>query len=171
MAAEITQRSIVSVTGVSAGLRYAEVVFDDTTSPGSANGIIAGLITSSSALIPFLGICISTTGRIWVNGNDAAAPTFTDGPTFSAGGVAMFSLQCSTGKVWLGKVGTGWYNAGDPAALTGETGTLTSVATTYVAAGIFRVILDTIPGAKFSLRTQASQFTGSIPSGFSAWYP
>jgi hypothetical protein len=82
----------------------------------------------------------------------------------------MFAFDRSNGKVWIGKVGTGWYNGGDPAAGTGQTGTL-SVVDSYVCAAIERVASAPTGGSKFSLRTQSSQFTGSIPSGFSAWYP
>jgi hypothetical protein len=162
-------RYIVSVTGVTAGLRYAEIVFDDVTSPGSTHGIQCGIVTVSNAAASRDGVCVSSSGRIWFSGADFDSPNHTDGPTFTAGQVAMFCANPTNGKCWIGKVGTGWYAGGDPAAGTGQTATL--------ATGLFHlgatIEVDGAPptgGAQFSVRTQTSQFTGSIPSGGSAWY-
>jgi hypothetical protein len=82
----------------------------------------------------------------------------------------MFAVNGTNGKVWLGKVGTGWYNSGDPAAGTGQTTTL-ATGLFHIGAGIELPGGPPAGGAQFSLRTQSSQFTGTIPSGFSAWYP
>jgi hypothetical protein len=54
---------------------------------------------------------------------------------------------------------------GNPSAGTFETATFVQ-STVYVAAGI-----NVASPVKATLRNQTSQFTGSIPSGFSACYP
>jgi hypothetical protein len=169
-------RAVVSVTGVAIGKRYGEIVLDDITTPGDEGFIEVGIAISSpgnsrngvaTGAREFTGL---QWGRIWLNGDGPKVPSFTNGPTFAATDVAMFAVDTANGKVWVGKVGTGWYNAGDPAAGTGQTGTI-AIATYYLAASIERIDTPPIGGAQFSLRTQSSQFTGSIPSGFSAWYP
>jgi hypothetical protein len=163
-------RYVVSVSGVTAGLRYGEIVFDDVTSPGNAHGIHAGVRLLSTAGRVRSGMCVSSSGRIWFSDAALDTPDHTDGPTFTAGQVAMFAVNNTNGKCWLGKVGTGWYASGDPAAGTGQVVTL---ATGLFHLGAALEVDGTPPtaGAQFSLRTQSSQFTGSIPSGFSAWYP
>ena len=162
-------RAVASVTGASSGKRYGEIVFDTIVDPDGAGpeGFTnVGIIATAAPTSPRVKVAVGTFGQIWVNG----APTHVDGPTFVAGNVAMFAADTSNGKIWVGKVGTGWYGSGDPAAGTNPLITL-ALATYYLCAAIERVDTPPIGGSKFSLRTQTSQFTGSIPSGFSAWYP
>jgi hypothetical protein len=169
----VLTRSVVSVTGVATGKRYGEIVFDTIVDPDGAGAegyVTAGIILTDYPSTPRVQAALGTNGYIWFSSAETNSPTFSDGPTFSASDVAMFAVDTSNGKVWLGKVGTGWYNGGDPAAGTGETGTI-AVGTNYLAAAIERVSTQPIGGSQFSLRTQSSQFTGAIPSGFSAWYP
>jgi hypothetical protein len=166
----ILGRYVVSVTGPTSGLRYGEIVFDSVTSPGYTHGVLAGMRTLSTASTPRQGLCISSTGRIWSLSAPLDTPDHTDGATFTAGQVAMFAANGTNGKVWVGKVGTGWYAGGDPAAGTGQTATL-GTGLFHLASGIEVDGTPPTAGAKFSLRTQSNQFTGSIPSGFSAWYP
>jgi hypothetical protein len=166
-------RAVASVTGVASGKRYGEIVFDTIVDPdgGDPEGYTnVGIINTATPTSPRVKVAMGTFGRIWFNGAQTTSPNHTDGPTFIAGNVAMFAVDTATGKVWIGKVGTGWYASGDPAAGTGEAVTL-SLGTYYLCSAIERVSVEPIGGSKFSLRTQASQFTGSIPSGFSAWYP
>jgi hypothetical protein len=166
MAEELSTRKILSVTDRTSEKAYAEVVFDAIVSPGISPRIAVGIVPSGGS-----GIWISTLGFIWVNVQPNDTVTEVDGPTFTAGNVAMFAVDCPTGKVWVGKVGTGWYNSGDPAAGTGQTGTLSVLASNKVSAILMSAEIEPIGGSQFSLRTQSSQFTGTIPSGFSAWYP
>jgi hypothetical protein len=166
----IFARQVVSVTGSTSGLKYAEVVFDDVTTPGSESWIEAGIQGDSSPVALRDWICLSSGGRIWYNGSAINSPNHSNGPTFTAGQVAMFAFNFSTLKAWVGKVGTGWYNSGDPAAGTGQTATISSAATFYISSRVERIDAAPAGGQQFSLRTQASQFTGSIPAGFSAWY-
>jgi hypothetical protein len=165
----ILGRYIVSVTGVTSGLRYAEIVFDDVTSPGGTHGIQCGIVTVSTAAAVRDGVCISSSGRIWSLGAALDTPDHTDGPTFTAGQVAMVCANPANGKCWIGEVGVGWYGGGDPAAGTGQTATL-GTGLFHLGAAIELDGSAPTGGAKFTLRTQASQFTGSIPSGGSAWY-
>jgi hypothetical protein len=166
----IFTRRVVSVTSSTAGLKYAEVVFDDVTTPGSEGWLQAGIQGNPAPVTLRDWVCLSSGGRIWYNGSAINSPNHTNGPTFTAGQVAMFAFNFSNLKAWVGKVGTGWYNGGDPAAGTGQTATLSSAAAFHVSAQVERVDSAPAGGSQFSLRTQTSQFTGTIPSGFSAWY-
>lgn len=163
-------RYVVSVTGVTAGLRYGEVKLDALVNPGNAHGIHIGIRTLSSAGPIRQGLAISTSGRIWSLSAALDTPDHTDGPTFVANDVVMFAVKNADGKCWLGKVGSGWYAGGDPATDSGPTVTLTP-GLFHLASGLEVDGSPPLGGSKFSLRTQSSQFTGVIPSGFSPWYP
>jgi hypothetical protein len=165
-------RQVVSVTGASSGLKYAEVVFDDVTSAGSESWLQVGIQGDPAPVTLRSWICLSSGGRIWYNGSAINSPNHVNGPTFTAGQVGMFAFNFSTLKAWVGKVGTGWYNSGDPAAGTGQTAILSAASAFHISARVERLDSEPLVGIqKFSLRTQSSQFTGTIPSGFSPWYP
>jgi hypothetical protein len=171
MVGVVFPRYIVSVTPASLGSKYGEIVFDVTTNSGVDSHVLTGIIGQADPVGPRTWIAMSNAQKIWYNDAGFAAPDHSDSFSFSAGDVAMFAIVVSTRKVWVGKVGSGWYNSGDPAAGTGQTATLLSGTDFYLCAGIERDDAIPIAGPKFSLRTQAIQFTGTIPSGFSAWYP
>jgi hypothetical protein len=165
-----TARAVVSVTAASTGKRYAEVVFDTVVSPGSpVPKLMMGATKQGGtfASVPDTnGATLNFDGKVFVEEVVVA----TDGPTFTGGEVGMVAVDPSNGKIWLGKVGTGWYGGGDPAAGTSPVATL-GANSYYVGWGESRSSLGVTPiGCKTTLRTQSSQFTGTIPSGFSAWY-
>lgn len=166
-----TSRIVASVTSASTGKRYAEVVFDTIVNPGSAEPKVQFGVTPVGAVTTEMpgisGAALNFNGVVYVLDANIAV----DGPTFSDGNVGMAAVDPSNGKVWLGKVGVGWYGGGDPAAGTGAIATL-GAGTFFIAWGEARSTFGTTPiGCKASLRSQSSQFTGAIPSGFSALYP
>jgi hypothetical protein len=165
-----TSRIVVSVTPLTTGKRYAEVVFDTVVSPGSAVPKLQFGITPTGESITEMpgisGAALNFNGKVYILDVDTSSA----GPTFGNGEVGMAACEQSTGKIWLGKVGTGWFGGGDPAAGTSPIATL-GAGTYYVGWGESRSTFGTTPtGCKASLRTQTSQFTGTIPSGFTAWY-
>jgi hypothetical protein len=164
-------RYIASVSAVSSGSKYGEIVFDATTNSGVDSHVLTGIIGQADPVGPRTWIAMSNAQKIWYNGAGFAVPDHLDSFSFSAGDVAMFAIIVATRKVWVGKVGSGWYNGGNPATITGQTATLSSGTDFYLCAGIERDDAIPIAGPKFSLRTQSSQFTGTIPSGFAPWYP
>ena len=76
--------------------------------------------------------------------------------------IYQFAHDSATGEVWVGRVGTGWFNSGDPAAGTGEVYTL-GAGTWYPGC--------TPNGASRTCTANfgASAFSGSVPSGFTAY--
>ena len=90
-----------------------------------------------------------------------SAPSY--GDSYAAGDVIMgavdMSLSVGSRKIWWGKNGT-WMASGDPVAGTGEA--FANLPT--------RVCPAVTPStAILTLRLRASEFSYSIPSGFSAW--
>ena len=156
-------QAITSVTGVASGKRYAEVVLDvaSTATPTTDCIGISPLTGGGSANPPRIGgLGLQKNGNIYAYDALVAAGAL----ALVVTDVVNLAVDCATGNAWVGRNGT-WYNSGDPAAGTGATTVLT-LDTFHVSAS--HATAST--GAKFSLRTQTSQFTGSIPSGFSAWY-
>jgi hypothetical protein len=158
-------RSIISVQSTSTGKRYAEVVVDfisllSTTEIGFTTD------STNSTRIKINGGCITVAGNIETSGDtvgsDLGAGTNSD--------VYNLAIDHSTGKVWFGKNGI-WAFGGDPAAGTGQSATLT-IGTYFVGFCLYQTnSKEPMSGPKATIRTQSSQFTGTIPSGFSPWYP
>lgn len=80
---------------------------------------------------------VSYGGSMW-NGTTHINPSWSSNPTFYSGERVAIAIDCSTGKVWVGKVATGggttWYDDdgttdGDPAGGTNETCTITGFST------------------------------------------
>jgi hypothetical protein len=157
---------LISETLITSGLRYAEVELATYVAPGGHLSV--GIKDWSAFNVPGMDTGLSATGRVTLNLSTIA----TDGPIFTAGDVWMLAFNVSTLKVWVGKVGSGWYNGGDPAAGTGEIGVFPSGTEFGVGVRVTGSGLgNPTPGSILKLRTQSSQFTGTIPSGFSPWYP
>jgi hypothetical protein len=161
--------SVISVTSIAAGKKYAEVLLSLMIFDGNAQSFG---VTPSQNFPGVVGVGIvgeSPNSAIYVN---SSSPLATGGPAMVSGVVGNIAVDMATGKVWLGLNGTYYYNSagtmtagGSPSAGTNPTTTLAN-PTLYVGAGS-----ESLTTFVANLRTQTSQFTGSIPSGFSAWYP
>ena len=164
--------SVRSVTAATAGKRYAEILVDIVNTGLTAFGIVSNV--NANSVVPGydegIGFQCGFGGfRIRKDTILLSDP----GPFEVANGqVINVAVDMTAQKVWLGIDGTYYYPSGfvptaggNPSAGTFETETFVST-TLYVAAGNNNGNV-----MKASLRTQTSQFTGSIPSGFSAWYP
>lgn len=156
--------AIQSVTGVSSGFKYAEVVWDSVLNPGGARTEVGVAPFAAFAALPENGIALNVNGKIYFGTIQIHA----DGPTFVNGDVTIIACKPLTGKVWLGKLGSGYYAGGDPAADTNPTATL-SPGTFHVAAGIAKDGGTPTGGAQFTIRTANAQFTGTKPVGSTSW--
>jgi hypothetical protein len=164
--------SVRSVTSTTAGKRYAEILIDSFDLGSAAFGVVSDI--NADSVVPGFdeGIGLQCGFGSFLLRKDTVLIA-TGGPfEVVAGQVINIAVDMTAQKVWLGIDGTYYYNnaftvtaGGNPAAGTLETETFISTVL-YVAAGN-----NTAGLMKATLRTQTPQFTGSIPSGFSAWYP
>ncbi len=111
------QGSIGVTGGAGGGKYYFEFV---TTLQGS--GQATGVAVQSSSAIDTVS---HNDGVIYYNtavktGNTVTVSGISNNP---ASNVLRFAFDASNGKVWIGN-STGWYNSGDPANGTGESGTI-----------------------------------------------
>lgn len=134
---------------------------------GAALGVFrdtsTGFTNSPSAAIDLGGGFCGVSDGLYING------TFTSGASgyvYALGDRIGIAFDASTRKIWFRKNGV-WN--GDPAAGTGEAGTVGS-GTFYPGVDIYTCGGGT-RSATANLYPQSSDFTGSIPSGFSAYAP
>ncbi|MBI1308658.1 MAG: hypothetical protein GC129_02210 [Proteobacteria bacterium] len=95
-------------------------------------------------------------------GNGAVYIQNTSVGTYSSaadGDIINFAYDPSSGKVWVGKNGT-WFNSGNPAAGTGNVGTITTNPQALVPSGI------SYHSANFSLNFGQRPFSYTPPTGF-----
>jgi hypothetical protein len=159
----VPQYGMRSVTGAVTGKRYVEVVIN-SLSPTVFDANKPKIGITSAGLYPTLGAGIKQNGDVEVNNTPIGAVA-----ALAINDIINIAFDTATGKVWLG-VNSTWYSGGNPAAGTGETATL-SIETWYVGCHNHGSgVSSGVSMLKVSLRTQVSQFTGTIPSGFTAWY-
>lgn len=85
--------------------------------------------------------------------------------TVTAGDRIRIALNGSTGKAWIGKVGSAWPNSGDPAA--GTNAWISGIGSTE---RVFPAVsINTAAGNKWRLHVNTGDFSGTVPTGFSAW--
>lgn len=70
------------------------------------------------------------------------------------------------GKMYWGRVGTGWHNSGDPAA---ETGYISMIDSRLVAPGAGFLIVGTPSGAQFTFNFGATAWADTPPAGATGW--
>jgi hypothetical protein len=159
--------NVVSVDSVSSGLRYGEIVFVSGTSAINSFPLDLGATKNnppdSGSAVSQPGFGYRKNGKIIVNGDQVGLTESVLAP----GDVVMVAINLTSLKAWIGRNGT-WVNSGDPVAGTGQVMAITA-GTWYLGASAYQP--GTTEELTATLRTQASQFTQSIPNGFSAWYP
>jgi hypothetical protein len=169
MADVLDNRYVDSVTRISSGKRKAEVVWVDMTNPNgggvSQNRVYIGLYSDTSFVSWNYD---GRNGRVYENGVLA-----TSGLTVAVpGDVATLLFDTATGKMWFAINGT-LIGGGNPDAGTGQIFTMSGSDIT-IKAGLTGLEGYTfVPGARYDLRTQSSQFTTTVPnsSSFTPWYP
>jgi hypothetical protein len=74
----------------------------------------------------------------------------------------MMAVDMDNKKIWWGKVGTGWFNSGDPAA--GNNAAFTDLATSLTV-----WVISTGTAGQITAKFKAMDWVGSPPSGFFPW--
>jgi hypothetical protein len=120
-------------------------------------GFMAGIGTSSETLT-YPGDTVEGYGAFNLGDfyHDTTSPM---GVTFTTGDVIGIAIDEDAGKLWFSKNDV-WMQSGDPGAGTNENFASLS--------GTFFPMVGLHTAAIADLRTRAEQFTGTIPSGFSA---
>ncbi len=99
------------------GKWYYEVVVDALP---ATNYLIVGFCNGTDSVASYLTkLMLFGNGDKWINGSQSSC-----GAPLSVGDVVHLAVDCDTGKFWAGVDGV-WYAGGDPAAGTGQLGTLT----------------------------------------------
>lgn len=145
--------------GNNSGKRYFEISMP--TVPSSA---FSGFVDAGFGLSNYLGsaaqsACMqATSGAQSQNGFTAGSTPA--GGSGSNGDYYMFAIDFGTGKCWVGK-NNSWLASGNPAA--GTTPWLTAIpGAMWPACSLYN-------NGSYRLHTRASEFQGTVPSGFSSW--
>jgi hypothetical protein len=152
--------SVRGTTSSSTGKLYFETVVTATDAAW-----IVGLGTSAMSLTSYVGNSATSGGvdiasnTIFVSGMTsaaAAAGSWTVSDRFD------IAVDLGAGKIWYGKNGT-WTGSGVPSTGTAPNITFTPSLTLFIAwAG-------NLAADSATLRTKTSQFSDTIPVGFTAW--
>ena len=165
----------------STGKIYWEWENEETTAGRWQTGLVR--YTNEAGVVDFQGyndadyLSVSFGGSMW-NGTTHINPAWSSYPTFYSGERVAIAIDCSNGKVWIGKVAsngsTTWYDDdgttdGDPAGGTNETCTLAS----FTTATEWMPVVMWHDGGAASSTTYTSNinfgnhsFLGTIPTGF-----
>lgn len=143
------------------GKRYAELV--NTTSV--ENSMMAGIVPGALSVNTYPG---SSSDSFGYHANDAgpgycynnASQFYGDNQRVAGGSYARIAIDFDAGNLWLGNASS-WKNGGDPAAGTSPSFTFTPGASLYLALGMY-----TQPQV---VTLRLSGFSGSVPSGFTAY--
>ena len=116
----VWRQGSIGVTGGTGGGKYYFEFVSTLGGSGQATGVA---VQSSSAIdttshndgVIYYYLSVKTGSTVTVSG-------ITNNPAYD---VLRFAFDASNGKVWIGN-STGWFNSGDPAAGTGESGTITN---------------------------------------------
>lgn len=139
------------------GKHYFEVRLDALPSGDAAIGVA----NSAESISNWLGATANSWGY-WVSGNRYNSGSAISGyASFGAGDVIGVAVDLDADKMWWSKNGT-WQGGGDPAAGT-------SPGYSNVAGDVFPAFSLYAVGCAQTIRTALSEFSGSVPSGFSAW--
>jgi len=149
----------------STGKWYVEI-FINNASFSSSLWPMVGILNETHYLNNFIGRDSANIGigwqsfagstlRLWHDGNK-----FTYVHDFKTNDIVMIAFDCDTGDVWFGKNGV--WNTGDP-----PLGTPCHTETEMIGVEMYVAILQHI-NQIMTIRPSASEFTYSIPTGFSA---
>ena len=154
-------RSVIGTTGKADGKRYFEIVFVSGGSFGTLvrhdMGVTLSKPVVSGASGEGTGAGYRRGGAIYIAGSSVGTVT-----AVSASDVIGVAIDIDSGKVWFALNGT--WTQGDPGADTSEEGTVTASQTYYPFASS-----ESGAAMKVTLRTTASEFSYSVPTGFTSW--
>ncbi|MBI4695590.1 MAG: hypothetical protein HY749_16355 [Gammaproteobacteria bacterium] len=154
---------------MSSGKFYFEFVVDQAGA-GSPEWY-AGIDDGTLNLANVLGSTAGGYGiRGWTGQKIHNGSTTAYGSAFATGDVVGVAVDFSAGAIWFSKNGT-WFNSATISEI--QAGTTTHAAYTGIS-GSFTPAWsanDSTTAPKTTLRTEAAQLTGSVPSGFTAGWP
>lgn len=157
------QTSVRGTVSRSSGKYYLEFVPVRGTAAASV-----GIGTASATLSNYVGNDANAVGMGVSNGIVRVNVTsIGTGPTHVDGDIVHLAVDLTAELIWF-RVNNGNWNANgsaDPA--TGVGGF--SFATTVDGGAYFPMATVSVAGNSNTLRASASEFTGTVPSGFSAW--
>ena len=160
-------RLVRGTTGRASGKYYCELVALDTVA-GAATWIF-GLASAAANRATFIGNSASGVGMRaagnFLNNFTSGTGAIQTSSATTAGGVYGFAVDADAGKFWYAEANI-WQNGGNPVAgtLPAYTYTPGTVGAVYPALSMSATGLS-----RWTLRTKASEFSYSPPSGFSAW--
>lgn len=158
-AASTAFAAVRATHGRSSGKRYFEILIN---TQGSTR---CGFANSSHSLSTYIGNSArgASVGNV---ANSVNGYTVDNSGTFATANsdYFMFAVDLDAGKAWVGK-NNAWQLSGDPAAGTGQwiSGANLQSDTVYPAISVYEI------NTQFTLRTKNSEFSGTVPSGFSSW--
>ena len=152
----VWQQSSLGVTGGANAEKYYFEYCTTTSGSGQATGVA---VQSSLAIdtvshndgVIYYNTSVKTGSTVTVSG-------ITNNPTYD---VLRFAFDASNGKVWIGN-STGWFNSGDPAAGTNESGTIANYDGSVLVAVTNRTTITSDHIFNFG---QDSSFAGFKASG------
>ena len=158
-----TNAAVLSLNGKSSGKRYFEITWTVITANyASTVRHDAGL--QSQAVAPSLGSvrgvnasAYNRAGAIFVDNVQVATYT-----ALAQGDTILCAVDLGTGKIWYGRNGV-WN--GDPAAGTGEAGTMPA-GTYKLAAGYESAGAD---HNTYLIRSASNELLYAVPAGFKLW--
>lgn len=163
-----TWKTIRGTTSRSSGLLYLE--FECITS-GSNINFFLGFASAGFDPSSYLGTSnysigmFAAVGQYMSAGFSAGSGAVPTG-TGVAGEVYQLAINFTTGKGWLGKVGTGYLNGGVPAA---DTFPAFNFTPGTVVALFPAMSLETNTSGKWRIKCTSASQTEAPPIGFSAW--
>jgi len=161
--------AVRNTTSHNASKLYFEVLLGGTVAGGDTGvGIATGAATLSTIASSATGAAIIyvINPGVWFNGSFSASTGFT---SFAAGDVVRVAVDFGNSKAWFDKNGAGsWYGSSNPGnpATNSQGMNISTLFPTNAAFAAFTANSATPTG---TLRTISSQFTFTVPSGFSAW--
>lgn len=157
------EAAVRGTLGRNTGKYYFEVV---ATTIGNTEDWAAGLATGAANLSGQANLAGSGYHVLRANGTAIDEDATLALTSLSAGQVLGVAADLDAGLYWFSRQNV-WLGtpAGDPAAGTNQNGTFTGGATMYPVAKTSNKTTASV----WTLRTAAASFTGTIPTGFSAW--
>ena len=151
--------SVRSTTSHNSGKVYAEMLIGGTSGADNSGGAgVADITTLMSQYIGSSGVSLMYFDGGWVQ----SGITLLSNPTNAVvpGSVVSLAIDFGAGYIWLGLNGV---FTGNPAAGTGPNYSFTPGTTLFLAAS------GATAGASTTLRSAGTQFSGTVPAGFTPW--
>jgi len=161
-------RTVRGTSPRSTGLLYLEF---ECVASGSSFNYFVGFASAGFDASNYLGTSAYSVGMFaaiaqYLSAGFSAGSGAVPTGTGLVGEVYKLAINFTTGKIWLGKVGTGWLNSGDPAA---GTNPATNFTPATVGALFPAMSIESNASGKWRIKCTSGSQTEVPPSGFTAW--